>query len=142
MAAGEVFPLSSTMVDYLDDKFKESIVKEFDSSFLEENRAAANLLVHPTIDGSSTFQVIGFKPYIDYLKAAKWICLCQQCQNEYGSCNIFSSYSIWCFELNKKYLRSNVTEQTISADSNAIFDFIVADSLLAIAAKEALMDSI
>ena len=66
-----MFPLSSTMVDYLDDKFKESIVKEFDSSFLEENRAATNLLVHPTIDGSSTFEVIVFKPYIDHLKAGK-----------------------------------------------------------------------
>ena len=65
-----MFPLSSTMVDYLDAKFKESIVKEFDSSFLQENRAAANLLVHPTIDGSSAFQVV-FKPYIDHLKAAK-----------------------------------------------------------------------
>ena len=141
VAAGDVFPLSSTMVDYLDAKFKESIVKEFDSSFLEENRAAANLLVHPTTDGSSTFQVV-FKPYTDHLKAAKWICLCQQCQNEYGSCNIFSSYPIISYKLNKKYLRSNLTNQTISADSNAICDFIVADSLLPIAAKEALMDSI
>ena len=40
-----VFPLSSTMVDYLDAKIKESIVKEFDSSFLEESRGAANLLI-------------------------------------------------------------------------------------------------
>ena len=40
-----VFPLSSTMVDYLDATIKESIVKEFDSSFLEESRGAANLLI-------------------------------------------------------------------------------------------------
>ena len=60
VAAVDVFLSSSTMVYYLDAKFKystnpEYIVKEIDSSLSEENRAAANLLVHPTIDVSSTF---------------------------------------------------------------------------------------
>ena len=96
VAGGDVFLSSSLMVDYLDAKFKEStnpeyIVKEISSSLLDENRAVANLLVLPTIEGSSTFQVIVFKPNSDNLKAAKRICVCQQCQNDYGSCNIFSS---------------------------------------------------
>ena len=109
VAAGDVFLSSSTMVDYLNDKFKDStnpeyVVKEIDCSLLEENRAAASLLAHPTIDGSSTFQVIVFKPNSDHLKAANRICVCQQCQKDYGSCNIFSSYPIICNRLNKTYL--------------------------------------
>ena len=144
MAVGDVLLSSSMVVDYLDAKFKcntnpEYIVKEIDSSLLEENRAAANLLFHPAIDGSSTFQVIVFKSNSDHLKAVKRICVCQQCQNDYGSYNIFSSYPIICDELNKKYLQSNVTEQTTSTDSSAICDFIVADAFVAIAAKETLM---
>ena len=147
VAAGDVFLSSSTMVDYLNDKFKDStnpeyVVKEIDCSLLEENRAAASLLAHPTIDGSSTFQVIVFKPNSDHLKAANRICVCQQCQKDYGSCNIFSSYPIICHKLNKTYLRSKVTEQTTLAESNAICDFIVADSFIAIAAEESSMDSI
>ena len=76
------------MVDYLNDRFKDStnpeyVVKEIDCSLLEENRAAASLLAHPTIDGSSTFQVIVFKPNSDHLKAANRICVCQQCQKDY-----------------------------------------------------------
>ena len=64
------------MVDYLDPKSKDStnpeyIVKEINAPLLEENGAAANLLVHPAIDGSSTFQVIVFKPNSDHLEAAK-----------------------------------------------------------------------
>ena len=66
------------MADYLDAKFKDSanpkyIVKEIDSSLLEENRAAANLLVHPATHGSSTFQVTVFKPNSDHLEAIKRI---------------------------------------------------------------------
>ena len=49
---------------------------------------------------------------------------------------------IICHELNKKYLRSNVTEQTASSDSNAICHFLVANSFVAVAAEEALMDLI
>ena len=83
MAAGDLFLSSSTMVDYLDAKFKSSTnpeytAKEIDSSVLKENRAAANLLVHSTIDGSSTFHVIVFKPVSDHLKTAKRICVCKQ----------------------------------------------------------------
>ena len=146
VAACEVFLSSSKMVDYLAVKFKDStnpkyIVKEIDSSLLVENRAAANLLVHPAIHGSSTFQVTVFTPNSNHMKAVKRISIHQQCQNDYGSCNIFSSYPI-CHELNKKYLQSNVTQQTISAGSNGICDFIVADSLVAIAPKETSMGSI
>ena len=82
MAVGDMLLSSSMVVDYLDAKFKcntnpEYIVKEIDSSLLEENRAAANLLFHPAIDGSSTFQVIVFKSNSDHLKAVKRICVCQ-----------------------------------------------------------------
>ena len=135
------------MVDYLNDKFKDNtnpeyVVKEIDCSLLEENRAAASLLAHPTTDGSSTFQVIVFKPNSNHLKAANRVCVCQQCQKDYGSCNIFLSYPIICHKLNKTYLRSKVTEQTALAESSAICDFIVADSFIAIAAEESSMDSV
>ena len=135
------------MVDYLNDRFKNStnpeyVVKEIDCSLLEENRVTASLLAHPTIDSSSTFKIIVFKPNSNHLKAANRICICQQCQKGYGSCNIFSSYQIICHKLNKTYLRSKVTEQTTFAESNAICEFIVADSSIAIAAEESSTDSI
>ena len=85
-AAGALFMSAGEMVEFLTEKFQNKInpnysIKEIPSYLLDEKRAMASLIAHPTIDGSSNFQVMVFPPDLIEFKAAERFCICLQCQS-------------------------------------------------------------
>ena len=108
---------------------------------LDEKRAMARLIAHRTIDGSSNFQVIVFRPDLIEFNAAERLCICLQCQESYGSCNLFSSYQIRSHQLNKVHLRSQLTQSVSSShDDERRYDSIIPQMYVAVAADDNSLD--
>ena len=117
------------MVDFLQQKFGDHknpsyFVKLIDAKYVNQVRDNAKLKVFHTNEGSSTFQVILFEPpstfqvilfepHSNILKATKKLCICNQCKQSYGSCNLFELYQFNVDLLNETTLRSNVERDTI-----------------------------
>ena len=97
--AGSFFTGATDMVDFLANKFQDReaakyLICEIDASYLVQERARAKLRVFPTVEGSSTFQVMVFTPGKSSFKAATCICLCNECKCKYGSCEMFQEYEM------------------------------------------------
>ena len=60
----------------------------------------------PTVDGSSQFQVMVFKPDMSILAAPR-LCICDLCKQSYGSCSLFETYHLDVQNLKSTTLRSN-----------------------------------
>ena len=147
VAAGEVFTNSSEIIEYLEKKFKDSTkpcyyFKEIDCSVLDQACSEASLQRFPTISGSSSFQIVIFKPNCEVFKAANRICMCSQCQVDYGTCKEFSSYQIICKQLTKTHLRSNNNEAVDDCQESDVSDFIRLESFVAIAADNTSINSV
>ena len=69
------------------------------------------------IDGSSSFRVILFEPGKTTLKASNRLCICEQCKFAYGSCELFTEYSLEATKYNRPYLRSDL-ENSDSDEGN------------------------
>ena len=48
-----------------------------------------------------------FTPNARPIRAAKYICVCQLCKNDYSSCQMFNEYTQNVHRINKINLRSN-----------------------------------
>lgn len=98
VAAGESYVCSAEMVEFLVEKFKSSkknyVIKELSCHELDVTRSQFRSKKFSIIDGSSRFQCLIFTPDEDSFLASKLICICQQCQNDYGSCDNFDSHTI------------------------------------------------
>ena len=74
VAAGGAFTNSDEIVDYLDDKLKDSDptfhFKKIECSVLDEERASVKLQDFETVDGSSSSHAIAFNPDVLTLTAA------------------------------------------------------------------------
>ena len=90
---------------------------------------------YPTIDGSDRFQVMVFTPNSSSFKAAKHLCICEECLKDYGSCASFSSYELKTVQLNKIKLCSDPvqTNEESRHDPNSV-DFVLPDTFCVIAA--------
>lgn len=108
---------------------------------MDEERASKRLFNFPSIDGSSKFQVMVFKPNCKFVKASPRLCICKKCQTEYGSCELFEEYPLICHQLNKAHLRSDNLPMTTSKD-NENDDFILLDSFVAVAADSGSIDTV
>ena len=146
VTAGALFMSAGEMVEFLTEKFQDKInpnyyIKEVPSYLLNEKRGMAHLIAHPTIDGSSNFQVMVFRPDLIEFKAAERLCICFQCQESYGLSNLFS-YQIRSHQLNKVHLRSQLTESLSSShDDEGRYDFIIPQMYVAVAADDNSLDS-
>ena len=150
VAAGKFLSTAEQMVEFLNDKFFERdhpkySCHEVTSKILDEERASDRLFRHKTIEGSSTFQVLVFKPDSETFKAAPRICICELCNKEYGSCSLFTEYSLNVQALNKVSLRSNFHEHVEDGigeeddddnEDNNINDFFLPGSICAVAASD------
>ena len=75
--------------------------------------------------------------------------ICNECLNDYGPCALFNEYEICIQQLNKTFLRSNVNkeieieedEKNEANDDDYINKFILAGSVVAVAAAAASRDS-
>ena len=101
---------------------------------LEEARKIDNSLFIKTIDGSSTFRVVVFKPNSKVFWAAPRLCICESCQNDYGTCQLFNEYSLTIMDYQLPFLRSQPGESTEPDDkSDESWDFLGNNSIVAIA---------
>ena len=101
------------MLEFLSEKFNESellsyVWKEIEVSQLDEARAANKLKVFETIDGSSKFHYMVFKPNGNSVKESPRIWLCDDCSSDYGSCSSFKEYPLICHQLKRVFLKSAV----------------------------------
>ena len=114
---GAVFSNSSEITTFLQDKFRDKEfpkyhITEITNEDIESARDPSRQKVFPTIDGSSFFQVIVFKPskgsnnYV--IKASTCLCMCEKCMLEYGLCELFAEYELRIQHLTIKNLRSDL----------------------------------
>ena len=129
------------MIDFLANKFQDReapkyLIREIDTSYLDQERARAKLKVFPTVEGSSTFQVMVFTPGKSSFKAASRICLCNECKSKYGSCEMFQEYELISHTLNKVSLRSSTTDTSDdqSYEETNAEEFLLEGTICAIAA--------
>ena len=146
VAAGNPLRYASEMVEFLTEKFKDKVnpsymFKEITSKRLETARSSERLKVFSTIEGSSKFQVIVFKPN-QVMKAAPRLCLCEKCKVDYGSCQLFEEYAIMCNHLKRNCLRSDVADSADMEDDEENdeeaeqVDVLVATTVVALAADK------
>ena len=81
---------------------------------MDEARCNAALKVCKTIEGSSSFQVMLFKPNSAIIRAASRICICDLCKVDYGSCKLFQDYTLQVQILKETLLRSSRMESNTS----------------------------
>ena len=86
-----------------------------------------------TIDGTSAFRSIVFKPNSTTISAANRICICERCMNECGSCSLFSDYEIPVTMWKQTSTRISIQEYNGSMTESS--SFILQDSFCAIASS-------
>ena len=106
---------------FLTKKFEEKTNPKFycrkiSVSSLNEARTEARLKKYPTIEGSTLFQVMVFKPNSPVFKVARRLCICEDCMNDYGSCPLFESFELRTGNLKKIYLRSSEDPEPSTVD--------------------------
>ena len=113
-------------------KQTQHVLKEIDSKELWLLRTEAKLKVFKTVLDSNLFQVMVFHLFSSIIKASPWLCVCNKCQVEYGSCELFSQYILGVEQLKKMNLRSAQTEEFL--EESVVNEFLMADSICAVAA--------
>lgn len=145
VAAGKNLQFAEEMVKFLSEKFSEKSNPTYDfrnitPKQLEDARKEERLKAYNTIPGSSKFQAMVFRPH-QQMKASTRICLCQECQVEYGSCQLFKEYEIPVKHLKQNCLRSTL-EERIGAEAieddefidDEVTEVLIKDSIVALAA--------
>ena len=121
------------MIDYPDEKFKDRSdptfnVKTIDCSVLDEEQPIVKLKDFETVDGSSSFHAIVFKPGASTLSVVTQICICESCKGEDGSYVEFMEYPICnTTQLNNIFLRPNTKNATTVTQEvdETVADFLV-----------------
>eukprot|EP00794_Sanderia_malayensis_P020851 gene20851-22896_t len=147
---GEFFYDAGEMVERLNEKFYENkspcyFFKEIHRKKLEQERSNSKLKSYKTIDGSTLFQVIVFHPHSSTVKAASRLCICSQCKESYGSCDLFSEHELVVRQLNNVSLRSGSVEvnpEDSVARKGKANEYLLPGSVGAIAAGDTSSDTV
>ena len=155
VARGDILSNATEVKDFLCDKFAEKNnssyhIHELTIEELDAERKRNAKMKYKTINGSSSFQVMVFKPNSAEFRAAPRLCICKKCQEEYGSCDLFQSYPLITEKYTLASLRSNVlsattftvdkvTASSLCADTANLF--ILHNSYVAVAAPESSSDT-
>ena len=90
-----------------------------------------------------------FTPNVPTIIVAKYICMCQLCKNDCGSCQVFKEYTQNVHRTNKINLRSNYddydecrSKNTDSEDEDEFNEFLEPGSICAKAASEHSADTV
>ena len=76
-------------------------------------------MVFPTVDGSSSFQVLIFTPNSNTFRASPYLCSCECCiKQKYGSCPLFEEYELTSMTLIKHAMRSE-NQQSFQPESKS-----------------------
>ena len=73
---------------------------------------------------------------------ATLLCICSSCQSEYGSCDLFETYPLVSYPLNKIHLRSDNLLVTTDEGDNIEDDFIALGSVVAVTADNKSIDTV
>ena len=162
-AHGHSFYNASNIVEALVDRYAGSssvkyYIKEISPEQLETARNDAQSLKLCPIDGSSYFRAMVFTPGEATFKASPRLYICQECKEMYGSCSIFSKYSLLSMRYDQPFMRSqlNANEQEEGSghcednendndddnDECELWDFLTAGSVVAVANEKASQDSV
>ena len=89
-------------------------------SELTDERGSRKRKNYKTIDGSSVWHVIVFKPNQEYFVASNCFCICDQCSRDYGTCALFSKYQLDVSESLDIPLRSddNIPFETVGQEKD------------------------
>ena len=90
---------------------------------------------------SSQFQVIVFTPNHSPIRAANWLCICEQCKLDYGSYDLFKLYELSVTKLKETTVRSKTTSDS-SCSQETAKEFLLPGSICAIAADTKSTDMI
>ena len=89
------------------------------SATLQIARGGNRQMVFPTIDGSSSFQVLIFTPNSNTFRASPYLCSCECCiKQKYGSCPLFEEYELTSMTLIKHAMRSE-NQQSFQPESKS-----------------------
>jgi len=141
IATGAFFIDIQDMNDMLCSKFSNHtepsyFFKEINEGDTSDLRKKASLKVFNTINGSSKFQVIVFRPNVKYVLAANRLCFCDQCKVTYGSCSLFKEHPLNVVDLKKTTLRSEMqNDKDTNESNNTSSEFFLPGSVCAIAAE-------
>ena len=146
IAGGRFLQDASEIVACLQKKFEHytfpDYVKEIFVEDVNEVRCNAALKVCKTIEGSSSFQVMLFKPNSDIIRATSRICICDLCKVDYGSCKLFQDYTLQVQILKETLLRSSCMESNTSERNTDKCDFLMPESICAVAADQQSSDTV
>ena len=120
------------------------VFKEIADRELDIQQAAAGHFRYPTIEGSSKFHAMVFTLNSTTFKASNILCMCDQCEGEYGSCVNFPECQLFAQPLNKGYLRSTNQDEIDDDDEVDVNanDFIYPGSVVVVPAEERSDDTV
>ena len=122
VAAGEMFASAEEMTDHLVIKFADKSDPKYYYKYITEEelgRKRKSCSSYKTIEGSSKFQVAVFTPNAPNFMAAPWICICDTCSNDYGTCSQFMPYEIIAAINTKVALKSQDKAPLSESDSES-----------------------
>ena len=148
IARGSYFANAEEVVSFLHDKFGEKQfpnyhITEIPTDDLKMLRHSASPLISKTLQGSSSFHLILFKPGAATFKAATRYCICARCQAEFGSCPLFKEYMLIVEPIYPPSLRSEkLVPVTTEEEDFEVAGFITPESIVAVAAAKNSPDTI
>ena len=107
------------IIDFLNEEFQgketvEYFLKKIQEKQVNIRREDYRLKVCKTIIGSAKYQVMVFTPNQKTIKAATRMCLCDNCQQNYGSCSLFVTYDPAMEQLKGAALRSSNVQEAVA----------------------------
>ena len=98
MSCGTSYSSSIDIVEALKPNLTDKKVRYSIKAIPEDRSDVArkqdNSLKISTIDGSSSFHALVFKPNSRAFRASTRLCVCDDCKVEYGSCKLFKDYTL------------------------------------------------
>ena len=137
---GEFLHNSTDCVNYLNTKYGESdkphyLITELSEDLLKSQRAACSRKEFKTVDGTSSFQIMQFKPNSKRFLAAKKLCVCSNCVDlDFSSCSSFCEYNLDVVELIHRSTRADTGDS--GQEVQTTDDLIVPGSVCAILASQ------
>ena len=154
--SGKVFLGADNITECLNEKYSSFkspryVIKTILEKELETAQKEARRIKVKAIENSSLFCVMVFQPHNDIIKCAKRLCICDECQTEYGSCASFISKSLEEQTVHTQWLQiqkpaekedddNNNNEDGVQDeeedddyDSEYIYDFLQPGSYVAVA---------
>ena len=154
VSTGKFFCSAADCIEYLSEKFGESIepeycFKEICSETLSRIRSNARYMNYGKLQNSSKQRVLIFHPNSTTVLTAPYLCVCESCSEEFGSCDLFQEYCLESTILKKNHLRSDANcqvdsdsddadgeEENVEENDDVDMDFFASGTICCIAADK------